>query len=159
MGVLEKLSQFVVGGTAAASHAATDALRQCYVEAVRQARQLARHAEMAPQPYSSEGLKELAAAEERHAEALREALRTADIALPAIGAERPPTGALSHWARLVQDLEAHRASVRRLRELAIHFADTQPTSAALFDELCRDEALHCGRLRELIARADPQALD
>ncbi len=159
MGVLEKLSRLVVGGTAAASHAATDALHQCYVGAVQQARQLARHAEMAPQHYSVQTLTELARGEEHHVETLRQALRAADTAVPEVPEERLPAGALNHWARLVQDLEAHRAAVRRLRELAVHFAESQPTAAALFDELCCDEALHCERLRELIARADPQALD
>lgn len=159
MGVLEKLSRLVVGGTAAASYAAIEALNECYVEAVRQARQLARHAEIAPQHYSTQSLTELARSEERHVETLRQALRAVDTAVPAVPDDSPPAGALSHWARLVQDLEAHRASVRRLRELAVHFAESQPTAAALFDELCHDEALHCERLRELIARADPQALD
>ena len=159
MGVLEKLSRLVVGGTAAVAHAATEAMSQCYVEAARQARQLARHAEMAPQAYSTQGLSELAAGEDRHVETLRQALRAADVAVPTVPTEPPPMGALNHWARLVQDLEAHRASVRRLRELAVHFAESQPTSAALFDELCHEESLHCERLRELIARADPQALN
>ena len=59
----------------------------------------------------------------------------------------------------MQDLEAHRLSARRLRELAVHFAESLPTTAALFDELCREEVTHCERLRTLIARADPQALD
>jgi rubrerythrin len=46
-----------------------------------------------------------------------------------------------------------------LRELAGHFAETLPSTAALFDDLCREETTHCERLRALIARADPQALD
>ncbi len=159
MGVLEKLSRLVVGTTTAASHAAIEALQQCYVEAVRQARQLARHAEMAPQHYSVQSLTGLARGEERHVETLRQALRAADTAVPDVPDERPPAGALNHWGRLVQDLEAHRAVVRRMRELAVHFAESQPTAAALFDELCHDETVHCEQLRELIARADPQALD
>lgn len=159
MGVMEKLSRLVVGGVAAASHDAVDALSQCYVEGVKRARQLARHAEMAPQGYSTDALKELAAAEEKQTERLRAALRAAGATVPAVPTAALPPGALNHWGRLLQDLEAHRASARRLRELAVQFAEILPTTAELFDELCREESIHCERLRTLIARADPQALN
>ena len=159
MGMLEKLSRIVVGGQAATVHDATAALQECYVGCAQRARQLSRHAEMAPQDYAAEGLRALAAAEEKQAERLREALRAAAAAVPTAPAEPLPGHALSHWARLVQDLEAHRASTRRLRELATHFAERLPNTAQLFDELCREEADHCERFRTLIARADPQALD
>jgi hypothetical protein len=159
MGVLDKLSRLVVGGVAAASRDAVAALSSCYVECVRRARQLTRHAHMAPQPYSAEGLRELAAAEDRQAEALHQALLAAQAAIPSVALESPPADALNHWGRLVRDLEAHRSSVRRLRELAVHFAETLPHTAALFDELCTAETIHCQRIRELIVRADPQALD
>jgi hypothetical protein len=159
MSMLEKLSRLVVGSSAATAHDATDALRQCYVDCVARAQQLGSHAEMAPQAHSVEGLKELAAAEEKQAERLRDALRAAGQLVPTISAAPLPPGALNHWARLVQDLEAHRLSAQLLRELAVHFAETLPDTAGLFDELCREEQVHCERLRGLIARADPQALD
>jgi len=113
---------------------------------------------MAPQAYSAQGLKELADAEETQAERLRAALSAAGHAIPAVPASRS-SGAPSHWARLVQDLEAHRMSARHLRELAVHFAEDLPSTADLFDQLCREEIGHCERLRALIARSDPQALD
>lgn len=159
MSMLEKISRLVVGSGRATAHDATDALHQCYVDCVTRARQLARHAEMAPQEHSVEGLKELASAEEKQAERLRDALRAAGQMAPTVSAAAPPHGALNHWARLVQDLEPHRDSAQRLRELAVHFAETLPETAAVFDELCREEHVHCERLRGLIARADPQALD
>ena len=159
MSMLERISRLVVGSGAATAHDATDALRQGYVDCVARARQLSRHAEMAPQAHSVEALTELAAAEEKQAERLRDALRAAGQAPPGVPSDSLPPGALNHWARLVQDLEAHRASARRLRELAVHFAETLPDTAGLFDELCREENVHCERLRGLIARADPQALD
>jgi bacterioferritin (cytochrome b1) len=159
MGILERISRLVIGGAGAAAHDATEALRQCYVNCVRRARQLARHAEMAPQAYSMESLKELVAAEEGQAERLRKALRAAEALIPNVPTEPLPGHALNHWGRLVQDLELHRSSMRRLRELAVHFAETLPATAELFDELCREETAHCERLRTLIARADPQALD
>lgn len=159
MGMLDRISRLVVGSSAATVHDAAEALRRGYVDCVTRARQLRRHAEMAPQAHGVEGLTELAAAEEAQAERLREALRAAGQALPTVPAAAPPSGALNHWGRLVRDLEAHRASARRLRELAVQFAETLPDTAALFDDLCREEQVHCERLRGLIARADPQALD
>jgi hypothetical protein len=157
MGVLDRISRLVTGGTTASS--ATRAVRDAYVECVKRARQLTRHAEMAPQSYSTEVLQELAAAEERQAWRLQEALRAAGELPPTVPADTLPGGALNHWGRLVQDLNLHRASAQRLRELTIHFAETLPATAALLDELCCEEVLHCERLRALIARADPQALD
>jgi hypothetical protein len=159
MGVLEKLSHLVVGERASASRRAGAALQECYCDCVRRAGRLAQHAELAPQAFSLESLKDLAAAEEKQAQRLRDALRAANEQVPAVPNEPSPAGALSHWGRLVQDLEAHRASVQRLRELTMHFAEELPNTAQLFDELCREESVHCEYLRNLIARADPQALD
>lgn len=159
MSMLEKLSRLVVGTEAGAVHDATDMLTRCYIDYIKRARQLSRHAEMAPQAYGTQGLRDLAAAEEAQAERLREALRAIGAPIPPVPDESLPPGALNHWSRLVQDLEAHRASARRLRELAVHFAETLPATAQLFDALCREEFAHAERLRTLIARADPQALD
>lgn len=159
MGILERISRFVVGGGGATEHDAKEALLQCYADCVARARQLARHAEMAPQPHAVEGLRELAAAEHKQAERLREALRVSGVVPPTVSDAALPPGALNHWARLVQDLEDHRGSAKQLRELTMQFAETLPDTAALLDELCREEQVHCERLRGLIARADPQALD
>jgi hypothetical protein len=159
MSMLERISRFVVGSRVATVHEAATALRQCYEDCGARAAQLSRHADMAPQAQGAEGLARLAAAETQQAERLREALRAAGEAVTAPAPVGLPPGALNHWARLVQDLEAHRSSTRRLRELAVHFAETLPETAALFDDLCREEHVHCERLRGLIARADPQALD
>jgi len=159
MGVLNKLSRWVTGSTVGAQREATAALGLCYVAGVQRARQLHRHSAMAPHTYSADALAELAAAEETQAQRWRDALGAAGIPVPPVPPEVPLHGALNHWGRLVQDLEGHRAAVQRLRELAIHFAEELPSTSALFDEICREEAVHCERLRTLIARADPQALD
>ncbi len=159
MGVLEKLSRLMAGGEVAARYDAVEALTHCYIDCTQRALRLARHAELAPHEYSAEALKELAAAEEAQAARLHDALGAAGAEVPSVPGPPPLPGALNLWGRLVQDLEAHRASARRLRELAVHFAESLPTTAALFDELCCEESTHCERLRTLIARADPQALD
>ncbi|HUI27984.1 MAG TPA: hypothetical protein VL403_18020, partial [Candidatus Kryptonia bacterium] len=136
--MLEKLTRLVVGGQAGVVHDATAALQECFVACTQRVQQLGRHAEMAPQEYAAAGLHALAAAEEKQAERLRDALRAAGVAPVAPASESPTMGALNHWARLVHDLEAHRVSARRLRELAVHFAESLPNTAALFDELCRE---------------------
>jgi len=66
---------------------------------------------------------------------------------------------LNHWARLVSCLDAHRATVEMLREAARTCGDELPATAALFEEWRDIEVMHCERLRALIARADPQALN
>jgi hypothetical protein len=157
MGMLNKLSRLVTG--AAPVREAGEALVECYRDAVARARQLAGHADLAPQAQSAEKLRELAVADEQHVARLGAALRAAGETVPSIADAPAPTGGLSHWARLVQDLEAHRRSMRRLRELATRFAESLPATAQLFDALRHEEAAHCDALRELIARADPQALD
>jgi hypothetical protein len=159
MGVLDTLSRWVIRGTAAVQRDATAALARSYSDCAQRARQLHRHSEMAPHTYSAEALAELASAEESLAQRWREGLEAVGAPLPTIGAEPPQRGALNHWGRLVQDLEAHRAAVQRLRELAVHFAEELPATSTLFDEACHEESVHCERLRTLIARADPQALD
>jgi hypothetical protein len=159
MGVLHKLSRLVAGSALAARYDAVDALTHCYVECVQRARRLAGHADLAPHAYSAEALRELAEAEDTQAGRVRDALHAVGAEVPNLPDAPPLSGAPNLWGRLVQDLEAHRTSARRLRELAVHFAESLPTTAALFDELCREESTHCERLRTLIARADPQALD
>ncbi len=159
MGMLDHLSRVVIGGTASVTREAIVSLRDAYVECSRRAAQLARHAEMAPQGYSIEGLKQLAAEEKAQGERLRQALEAAAAPIPAVAADGPHHGALNHWARLVQDLEMHRAATQQYRELAMRFAESLPKTAGLFEILCREDAAHCEHLRALIARADPQAID
>src|SRR5262245_12128802 len=116
MGVLEKLSRLIAGSEATARSAAVEALTQCYIECRQRAIRLARHAELAPHAFAAEALTELAAAEETQAGRLRDALRAADAKVPDVSDPPRLSGALNLWGRLVQDLEAHRASTRRLRE-------------------------------------------
>lgn len=159
MGVLGKLSRLIAGPDAAARHDAISALSECYSAFTQRAQRFAEHAALAPHAYSAEALKGLATSEKAQAARLRDALQAAGAPVPHVADAQSPPGALNLWGRLVQDLEVHRAAVRRLRELAVHFSQSLPATAALFDELCREESIHCERLRALIARADPQALD
>ena len=156
MGFMDRVSRVMAGS--AVQPAAAGPLSRAYIECKRRAEQLLRHADMAPQAYSIEGLRALAEAEEAQAGRLREALHAHGASIPAV---TPPvvSGAASHWGRLVQDLEAHRRSVQELRETAMHLAEDLPDLSRLFDQLCSEDMVHCERLRALIARADPQADD
>jgi hypothetical protein len=59
----------------------------------------------------------------------------------------------------VANLEAHRAAVQQYRDLATRLTEPAPRTAAVFERLSAAQAGICGRLRALIARADPQAID
>ncbi|MFI5397165.1 MAG: hypothetical protein ACHQ9S_16630 [Candidatus Binatia bacterium] len=156
---MQKLSRLAIGGDAGTPSEAIAALVQSYIDCARRTAQLEQHAELAPQRYSADALRHLASGEGKQRERLRQALDAAGAGIPSVSSGPPPRGALNHWTRLLQDLEAHRSSTQRLRELAIRFAETFPQTAGLFDELRREEVLHCEDLRSLVARADPQALD
>lgn len=158
MSMLQKLGRFVVGGRDAVDDP-SEVLRQIHADAVERMLLLQQHAEMAPQEYSREGLETLAAAAREQVDSLRATLRERGLGLPPEPSHSTGGDPINHWARLVQDLERHRTSSRRLRELAVRFADSHPSVAAFLDQLCQQNLRACGRLRVLIARADPQALD
>jgi hypothetical protein len=159
MRLAHTLSRLLTGSLAGEVHEAREALQEAYVACVQRACQLRRHADLAPQEAGAEGLSDLAAAEEAQANRLREAIATAGLVVPEVPSPSWTGAGLSHWARLVQDLEAHRAAEARLQELARRFADATPELAGLFDGLAREERAHCESLRALAARADPQAID
>jgi len=159
MGVFSRLSRLVIGESAAAPEELAAEVAHAYLDCAQRATQLLRHAEMAPQQQSAEALKRLAAGEEEQRGRLRQALEAAGARVPPVAPESRAHGGSNHWARLVQDLEAHRVAVQRFRELAMRFAESFPKTAELFEVLCREEVVHCEDLRALIARADPQALD
>lgn len=159
MSWLQKVGRFVVGGSSAVQDPA-GVLRQVYAGAVQRLALLEQHAELSPQEYSRKGLSTLAKSARQQVDAIRSVLRQRGVGLPPEPAALASSSAsMSHWARLVQDLELHRTSVQRLRELAFHFADTDPAIAQFLEQLCQEDLRSCERLRVLIARADPQALN
>ncbi|HVN86044.1 MAG TPA: ferritin-like domain-containing protein [Candidatus Binatia bacterium] len=155
----DRLAKLVAGDQGVVTYDAIPALQQARAAFVVRARMLRRHAEQAPNQLQHDELSRLAGQDETRVHEVTEVLTT----LGGQPAEPPPlpavTGALNHWARLVEALESHRAAVKSLREQSIHFAEALPDTAALFDRLCREEERHGIHLRDLIARTDPQALD
>ena len=65
----------------------------------------------------------------------------------------------SHWARVVDVLQRHRDSQEALIAAAARLREIAPSVADLCTRLARAEEGHLERLRHLVARADPQALD
>lgn len=157
MSFMEKLAR-LVGTPAALQREVGGALADCYVVAAVNSKRLQQDAEYAPNEASAQGLKDLAASEEALSQRLLEALKAAGKPSPKIEIPNTPR-ASSHWGRLVQALEAHRALVQAMRDHAAEFVDTFPATAQLFEELRAIESMHCEGLRALIARADPQAMD
>ena len=156
MGLLDRLSRLIAENSTAELRLA---LRELYIGYLHRTVQLEQHAKQAPHRYSMEALHGLLAAEQRHCERLRQAIEAAGDSPPEAGPQLSPQPASNHWARMVHDLEAHRISVQQFREAAVRFGGSFPETAALFHDLCLEESGHCRDLRELIARADPQALD
>jgi hypothetical protein len=68
-------------------------------------------------------------------------------------------GGHNHWARLLQALEQHREVRQRLREVSIAVEDTTPDLSRVLAEIGREQEVVVEQLRDLIARADPQALN
>jgi hypothetical protein len=123
---------------------------------LNRSRTLEEHAALAPNEFAAEELRALAREERAMADRLGAAL---GVFYTPAGAEAQSEAGSSHWARLLYDLEQHRTSRQRLREMGIRLARTRPVLSGLCHELARDEELHGERLRNLIARADPQALN
>lgn len=156
MSMLQKLGRFVVGGSDAVEDP-SEVLVEAHADAVERMLLLQQHAEMSPQEYSRTGLQALAEAARTQVDSLRNALRERGLRVPPEPPALAAGGTVNHWARLVLDLERHRSSSRRLRELAVQFADSHPSVASFLDQLCQQDLRTCERLRALIARADPQA--
>ncbi len=134
-------------------------LRAVRAALLRRARCMRLHAEQAPNELSRAELARLADEDDAEADRVAAALTALGSQLITPEKPLPPADACNHWGRLVEDLQAHRSAVRRMREDAIHFAETMPEAASLFDRLCAAEQAHALRLRDLIARADPHALN
>ena len=124
------------------------------------ARRMAAHAALTPSATCEEELSALAADHERLAHQLGAAMTQRGVDVPSApprDAAAPP--AINHWARLVQDLQGVRRARDALLEAATRIGDIDPPLGELLGALSRECEAHAIRLRGLIARADPQALN
>ena len=159
MNVLPRLTRIFTAGNEPDRDAILPEVRRLYTAAVGQARLLERHAGMAPDEAARVQLTHLSRAEEQYAERLRKVIGRLDAFAGDVAVSEAPAAAVNHWGRLGQDLEAHREAIKGLLDLGARVTNEQPEMADTLRELARDEEIHGLRIRALIARSDPQALD
>ncbi|GIW41315.1 MAG: hypothetical protein KatS3mg076_1892 [Candidatus Binatia bacterium] len=159
MSLWSRLGRILVGGEEPEPEEILPRLRRLYAATVERQRSMLRHAELAPNEASREGLTKLAEEEKELAERLRELVARHGGFAGDVPAGEPPPPGLNHWSRLVQDLEAHRSAVKELLDHAADLTDDEPELAEALRELARREEIHVFLLRRLVARADPQAID
>lgn len=126
---------------------------------VARAQRLSAHADQAPNARAESELSALAAAHSALAEAVGQALRERGAEPPVPLAPAANDGGRNHWQRLVADLEAARSARAELVSGLPRLLEHDPTLADLLDRLDAGLSALLLRLRALIARADPQALD
>lgn len=156
----KRLRRFARGGAAGRSNDEWQAeVFRLYAALLESSRRLAAHAELAPNASAENELRRLADGQAEMAARLRAALEERALAIPPLASTTPgPTGQ-NHWARVVENLEEHRAIRTHLVEAARRIRDEEPELAALLESLSLNVETHLARLRSLVARADGQALD
>ena len=123
-----------------------------------EAHQLEGDAELAPNQSAELALHDLARERAAAADHLARVLGREATLQPADAAPFVPAGD-SQWARLVQDLERLRTVRARLLEVGARLDGSQTELSTAVEDVFRVAESHLGRLRALIARADPQALN
>jgi len=125
---------------------------------LRNAERMTVHAGQAPSPPARSGLSALAAEDADSAVRLHRLLTELGGPIPLVHAKKPEQSpAASHWARLCQDLDGHLAALARLNAARIRV--DSPDLQTRIEHLATREQNHVKRLRDLIARADPHALN
>lgn len=124
------------------------------------ARSLTRHAALAPHERAARELQSLAEEDERAASLAASRLAAGQGPVPLLVQERAaPDAGLNHWKRLCEDLATHLDVLSKI-ELARRQAPKAPSDlGSMVDRVARQEETHVRRLRDLIARADPHALE
>ncbi len=126
---------------------------------VERANHLELTADQAPTEATERDLRKLAADHRETANVVRAALAARGSSAPSsVGAVEPASG-LSHWARIVEDLEGFHTGRNEIMELANKVLESYPELTEVFDSLSQRMSDHITRLRGEIARADPQALN
>lgn len=135
-----------------------DGLESAHDEIVRLARQLEAHAEVAPYPQVAERLRQLSDDEGRNAGFLAERLMR-------LG--RQPSNAVrgelrtgrNSWERMVRDSEDYRGLLRHLSQLWVRWDDESIEDAAVIRTVLDAATRNRDAVNDLVARADPHALD
>jgi hypothetical protein len=135
-----------------------DGLEKVHEDLLRLVHQLDAHAELAPYPQVAERLRAIRDREETSARAVGDRM----IALgrePSRQSHATPRAGRNSWQRLVFDVEDYRALLRSLSQLWVRWDDEHPADAALVRRVLDDATQNRDALNDLVARADPHALD
>lgn len=132
---------------------------QLHSALVDTARALVHCADLGPHPRVADQLRHLALDATSAAERLAAALKALGVALPPTRNQPPIAQGLNHWARLVRILERQRELRAQLLEATIRHGETHRPLVALLDRLAQEQVRSIQHLRDLVAQADPQALD
>lgn len=114
---------------------------------------------LAPTPTLQSEVGPVVAKAEAVVHRVRDALRDFGPVVPASGPLSVEPDGHNHWARVLQALEHHREVRQQLRELSISVEDTDPMLSQALAEAAGEQGAVVESLRDLIARADPQALN
>ncbi len=121
----------------------------------RLARQIEAHAVIAPYPYMTERLKQIALEKDEEAGVLRKRIIT-------LGGQPKEVkldlrSGKNHWARMVQDIEDERELEDQFLDDALRLGSESPEISDLLRQLVAGKAFHREALQDLVAKADPQA--
>lgn len=116
------------------------------------------HAEQAPTKLVERRLRAMAVEDRNSAAVLREALRVVGT-VPASPPKFAGPSGLNHWARLVRDLEFHEDITASLVPLANDVEEHSAALATALRSIHEQQQRQVLEIRDLIARADAQALN
>ena len=116
-------------------------------------------ADLAPTPEADAETQPVADKAQAVVQHMRDSVRDFGHVVPAAGPSAAQATGQNHWARLLLALEQHREVRQRLRELSISVEDDDPALSDALGHIGREEQVVVEHLRNLIARADPQALN
>jgi hypothetical protein len=159
MSVLKRLKGLFESEEQRDAHSLLLRVRVFYTAAVHREHQLREQAELAPHAAGRDGLRKLAEEEKEVIERLRRILHELGSFAGDVVRAPEPIGALNYWARMAQSLDAHRDAVKELLDESALVTDGQPEIADELRQIARFEDAHCAKLRALIAKSDPQAID
>ena len=153
-----RIRRLAIGEEGGAEDVREELLRLC-ADFFERARRLTHDAAQAPNDLAERALLQLAEDHAGLGNRMREMLAGRHIAVPPSDDSPLPSMGPNHWARVVEDLQAQRTARGQLLELAARVNETDPELATALESLAAGVEAHLARLRSLIARADPHAID
>ena len=156
MGVLAQMKEWLRSDQRGSGDILSD-LIAAHRDELRAAAQLRAHAERVPYPQAAVTLRQIAAAEDRHAQALSEQIRVLGGSPQGV----VPTiyEGLNHWERMAEDFRTANNKRRRYLEQAVHWDIEYPREAELLSRIAAEESANRRLLEDLASKADSLAKD